>query len=195
MLKPVYVALLALGLAACGTNSQKQEKKMLFKEVKIGEVNESAPKLIGKDWMLITAGNDSSFNTMTASWGGLGHLWNKNVAFTFIRPQRYTFEFTEREEYFTLSFFSEEYRKALNICGSKSGRNTNKVAEAGLTPYALPDGSMTFEQASMVLVCKKLYADFLNPQAFIDTAIVGKVYAAKDFHKMYVGEIVKVYRK
>lgn len=189
------MALLAVGLTACGAGSQKQETKMLFREANIEEIRESAPKIIGQDWMLITAGNDSSFNTMTASWGTLGHLWNKNVALMFVRPQRYTFEFTEREEYFTLSFFNEEYRQALNICGTKSGRNTNKVAEAGLTPYALPDGTMTFEQARMVLVCKKLYAEFFDPKAFVDTSLVGKIYPTSDFHKMYVGEIVKAYKK
>ena len=187
--------LLAVGLTSCGAGSQKQEKKMIFKEANIEEVRESAPKIIGKDWMLITAGNDSSFNTMTASWGGLGQLWNKNVAFIFVRPQRYTFEFTEREGYFTLSFFAEEYRQALTICGTKSGRDGNKVAEAGLTPYALPDSNMTFEQARMVIVCKKLYADFLNPKAFVDGSLVSEIYPTSDFHKMYVGEIVQVYRK
>ncbi len=195
MLKSICMALMLAMLTACGGGTQKQEKKMIFKEANIEDVRESAPKLIGKEWMLITAGNDSLFNTMTASWGGLGHLWNKNVAFIFVRPQRYTFEFTEREDTFTISFFTEEYRKALNICGSKSGRNTNKVEEAGLTPYALPDGSMAFEQARMVMVCKKLYADFLDPKAFVDTAAVSKWYPTNDFHKMYVGEIIKVYRK
>ncbi|MGL5960278.1 MAG: flavin reductase [Bacteroidales bacterium] len=169
---------------------------MLFKEIKTDQINESATKLIGKDWMLITAGNDSSFNTMTASWGGLGHLWNRDVAFIFVRPQRYTFEFTEREEFFTLSFFSEEYRSSLKVCGTKSGRDTDKVAEAGLTPYTLPNGTIAFKEARLVLVCKKLYVDVLNPKAFLlDDAEIKKIYSASDFHQMYVGEITVAYTR
>lgn len=87
--------------------------------------------------MLVTAGNAEKFNMMTASWGGLGFLWNRPVAFVFIRPQRYTFDFVERNEGFTLSFFGEEYRKVLQLCGTKSGREIDKVAETKLTPLQL----------------------------------------------------------
>ena len=105
-----------------------------MKETDILEINENAVKLIGKEWMLITAGNMENYNTMTASWGNIGFLWGKPVATIYVRPQRYTLEYIEREECFTLSFFPEQYRKALNICGTKSGRDTDKVKEAGLTP-------------------------------------------------------------
>ena len=98
------------------------------------QIDENVIRLIGSQWMLVTAGNPAHFNTMTASWGGLGFLWNRPVAFVFIRPQRYTFQFAEENSGLTLSFFGEEYRDALKICGSRSGRDTDKVAEAGLTP-------------------------------------------------------------
>ncbi|MGL4364031.1 MAG: flavin reductase [Bacteroidales bacterium] len=168
---------------------------MKFKEVNIEDITESIPKLIGKDWMLITSGNEDSFNTMTASWGGLGHLWHKNVAFIFIRPQRYTFEFVEREEYFTLSFFPEEYRNSLKICGTKSGRDSNKIAEAGLTPHTLSNGTITFEEARYVFVCRKIYANFINEESLLlKSDEISKIYPEKDFHKMYIGEIIAAYK-
>ena len=105
-----------------------------MREIKATEIKENAIKLIGKDWALITAGDESGYNTMTASWGGLGQLWNKDVCFIFIRPQRYTYEFIEKNELFTMSFYPEEYRKALSFCGTKSGRDYDKAKETGLTP-------------------------------------------------------------
>jgi flavin reductase (DIM6/NTAB) family NADH-FMN oxidoreductase RutF len=164
-----------------------------YKKSTIEKIKESAAELIGKGWMLITAGNLKSFNTMTASWGNLGHLWNKNVAIMYIRPQRYTKEFVDREDIFTLSFFKEDYRKALNICGSKSGRDGDKVKEAGLTPIATPNGSVSFKEAHIILECRKLYKDELKPEGFIDKSISNEVYPTKDFHIQYIGEILAVY--
>ena len=146
-------------------------------------------KLINKQWMLVTAGNKERFNTMTASWGGMGVLWERPVAFVFIRPQRYTFEFTEKESVMTLSFFDEKFRGALNICGSKSGRDTDKIKECGLTPVEMPSGSMAFGEARVILECRKLYTDRLNPDGFVDAGICPKMYPGGDFHQMYVVEI------
>lgn len=144
-------------------------------------------KLIGKDWMLITAGDGSSFNTMTASWGGLGVLWERKVAFCFIRPTRHTFSFMERADRFTLSFFEEKHRKALAFCGSHSGRDRDKVKEAGLTP--VPEkGIVYFDEARLVLACRKLYFQDISPDRFLDAAI-DEMYPQKDYHRMYVGEI------
>lgn len=161
-----------------------------FKEISPNEITENPFKLIGKDWMLVTAGDKSKFNTMTASWGGVGILWNKPVAFTFIRPQRYTFEFTEQGEYYTLSFFDEKYRQALNFCGTKSGRDYDKVKETGLTPV-FSENAPYFGEAKLVLVCKKLYNQFLTEESLNDKALISN-YANNDWHKMYVGEIEKV---
>ena len=97
-----------------------------FKEISVNSINENFFKLIGEKWMLITAGNEQNLNMMTASWGGVGVLWNKNVAFSFIRPNRYTFEFTEQNDYYTLSFYDDEFKSELSFCGTNSGRDVDK---------------------------------------------------------------------
>lgn len=158
------------------------------------KLTENTFELIGKDWMLITAGDEKNYNTMTASWGGTGVLWNEPVSFIFIRPQRYTFEFTEKNGLFTLSFFDETYRSALRFCGSKSGRDFNKAAETGLTPVH-EDGLTYFAEAKLVVVCEKLYAQDLAAESFIDKSIIDKHYPNNDFHRMYVGKIVKCLKK
>lgn len=162
---------------------------MPFKEINPKDISFPLFKFIGDEWMLITAGNKDSVNTMTASWGGAGVLWNKPVAFSFVRPQRYTFEFMEKEQYFTLSFFYADMKQALKVCGSKSGRDIDKIKETGLIPqYDLE--APYFQQAKMVLVCKKLYGQFIKPEFFINEEIKD-FYPNKDYHKMYIGEIVR----
>lgn len=148
-------------------------------------------QLIGRDWMLVTAGTAESFNTMTASWGGLGHLWNRDVCFCFVRPQRYTFGFMERASHFTLSFFPTTYRAALEYCGSHSGRDVDKTAATSLIPVADETGAVYFAQARLVLVCCKLYGGDIVRSAFTDPALPAEVYPKGDFHRMYVGEIVR----
>lgn len=164
---------------------------MSFREIDLTNYDANPFEKIGRDWMLITAGNREKFNTMTASWGGMGVLWNKNVAFTFIRPSRYTFEFTEREDYFSLCFFPEDYRKELTYCGRNSGRDVDKVRETGLTPTFI-DGVPAFEEASMVLICKKLYAQPMGKEFVNDGDAVFPQYGENEpYHTMYVGQIVK----
>lgn len=162
-----------------------------FTELNPLDLDESAFRLIGKEWMLITAGTMDGWNTMTASWGGMGELWFKPAAFIFIRPQRYTLEFVEKEPVFTLSFFDESYRTALNFCGTRSGREFDKAAETGLTPFVTENGSVAFEEARIVMECRKLYTQELDPNGFLDDAIVPKCYPDSDFHRMYVGEVLK----
>ena len=162
----------------------------MWKEISPLELDGNAFKLIGKDWMLITAGNLDSFNTMTASWGGMGEFWNRRVVFTFVRPQRHTFKFIEREEYFTLCFFGEEYRKALSYCGSHSGRDVNKAKETGLTPAISQQGSVYFEEAWLVLECRKAYYQDIDPEKMLYIP-PDEIYALKDYHRMYIGEIVR----
>lgn len=165
---------------------------MSFKEVSPYELSDNAFKLIGKDWGLVTVKTDSGVNMMTVSWGGVGIMWNKPVTYCFIRPQRYTFDYLNGEEYFSLCFMPEEYRKQLTLCGTKSGRDIDKVAECGFT---VQDEAQTpyFEQSRLVLICKKLYAQDLTPDSVIDPA-VGKNYApdSSDYHKMFISEIVQV---
>lgn len=163
---------------------------MPFTEISPEAIQNNPFKLIGSDWMLVTAGTLDSYNTMTASWGGLGVLWNKNIAICFIRPTRYTYGFMESATYFTLSFFGEEHRDALNLCGTKSGRDTDKAAATGLVPVATESGGVAFAQARLVLECRKIYFQDLNPSHFVDPAIE-RHYAKKDYHRMYVGEIVR----
>jgi flavin reductase (DIM6/NTAB) family NADH-FMN oxidoreductase RutF len=170
-------------------NVERGVESMGFMETKPELLDDNPFKLIGSDWMLITAGTVELFNTMTASWGGLGILWERKVATCYIRPTRYTFEFTERSPYFTLSFFNEKHRKKLTYCGTHSGRNTDKVREAGLTPVK-EGGFVYFEEARLVLACRKLYYQDINPDRFLDPKIEN-MYPQKDYHRMYIGEIVK----
>lgn len=161
-----------------------------FKEISPGDIKGNIFDMVGREWMLVTAGKPGSFNTMTASWGGAGVLWNKPVAFSFIRPQRYTYQFMEKNDYYTLSFYDEKYRSALNLCGTCSGRDVDKVKEAGLTPAFCGD-AVYFEEAKLVLVCRKLYAQNMTTDSFIDKNIAA-TYTGGDLHRTYVGEIVKV---
>ena len=151
--------------------------------------------LIGKDWMLITVAGknengEDTVNTMTASWGGMGFLWNRPVAFCFVRPQRYTFAFTEQAERFSLSFFDESYRGALRLCGTKSGRDLNKFEAAGLTPK-MYDGTPVIAEARLNLICRKLYADTLREEGFALPELLQN-YSAGDYHRMYVIEIEQI---
>ena len=163
-----------------------------FKLIKPEALTDNVFKLLDKDWMLITAGTMDHYNTMTASWGHMGIMWNLPVAIGWIRPQRYTFEFTEKYSHFTLSFFTEEYRKALQFCGSRSGRDHDKAAETGLTPVATEQGNVIFQEARLVMECRKLYVDDLKAENFIAPELVSKNYPKNDFHRFYMGEIQTV---
>ena len=156
------------------------------------EISDNVFKLLDKDWMLITAGRLDHYNTMTASWGHMGIMWNLPVAMAWIRPQRYTFEFAEQYSDFTLSFFTEEHRKALQFCGSRSGRDHNKAAETGLTPLATEAGNVFFQEARLVMECRKIYSDDLKKEKFILPEVAQKNYAKGDFHRFYMGEIFNV---
>lgn len=167
----------------------------MFVKIDPCEMDGNVFQRIGDQWMLITAGNQESCNTMTASWGGLGVLWSLPVATAYVRPQRYTKEFMDREKYFSLSFYGEEYRKALALCGTQSGRDIDKVKECDFTvEYGVGD-TPYFAEAELVLICEKLYADELKPEQFIDNAVNEKCYPEKDWHTFYIGKIVEVLKK
>lgn len=156
-------------------------------------------KEISDGWLLITVGNEKEgYNTMTACWGHVGSIWGfgngKPSAIVYIRPQRYTKEWMDRFDTYTISFFPNEYKKDLVYLGSHSGRDGDKVAHTSLTPIFKED-HVTFEQASLVLKCRKLYAQPLVEEGFIDPSIVKDHYPQKDFHTMYIGEIEEVFKK
>ena len=162
----------------------------MSREISIRELDCNFVKMLSEDWALLTAGKVDNFNTMTVSWGGVGELWNKDVAFLFVRPQRYTYQFIENNDYFTLSFFGGEYKKELGICGSKSGRDIDKMEATGLTPISI-DNSTGFKEAKITVYMKKLAYQDMKPDGFIDNSIMNN-YANNDFHRIYVGEILKV---
>ena len=165
-----------------------------FKKIDPTGISGNLIKKIGYEWMLITAGNSNDFNTMTASWGGMGFLWNKPVAFIFIRPQRFTYQFAEKNAYFTLHFFEERYRDILNFCGSKSGRDVDKIAHTGLKIFSSPNNNIYYGQSYLQMECRKLYFNDIDPANFLDDKII-RNYPKNDFHRLYVGEIVECIQK
>lgn len=146
--------------------------------------------IFDKQWALLTAGTELRFNTMTISWGGLGTLWGKPTATVYVKPIRYTHDFMEQNDYFTVSFYQEEYRRALEVLGTLSGRDGDKVAKAGLTPKALEHG-MTFREAKATLVCKKIYRQDLDT-AQMPAEVVSTYYTSEAAHTMYIGEVVGI---
>lgn len=163
-----------------------------FRTVSLKSCNENVFKLFHQDWMLVTAGTLDSFNMLTASWGGLGILWETEVAMCVIRPTRHTFGFMEKSDTFTLSFFDEKYRKALKFCGKKSGKYVDKAKMAGLTPVKGRDGGIYFEEARMVFECRKLYWSDMDPAHFCNPKL-DNYYPEKDYHRIYYGKILTCY--
>jgi flavin reductase (DIM6/NTAB) family NADH-FMN oxidoreductase RutF len=174
----------------------KARRNMSIKRISANEYSFNPFQKIGKEWMLISAYDKekegNKINTMTASWGGVGVLWNKNVFFCFIRPQRYTKEFVDNSEKITLSFFDESKRDALTLCGRVSGRDCDKIEKSGLSAYE-KDGAVFFDEAKLMIVGKKLFCQYLDKDSFVDTGIVPVHYPAEDFHMMYVCEIEDMY--
>ncbi len=166
-----------------------------FSSISPYQLSDNPFTLIDKDWLLITAGDMAQHNTMTASWGGVGIIWNKPVATVYIRPQRYTKQFVDHCEYFTLSALPSEMRDVLTYCGRMSGKDVDKDKECGLTPFLCDENnpqSVGYEQAKLILVCRKLYAQTLTEESFIYPEIAQKNYPTKDYHEMYIAEIVDV---
>lgn len=165
-----------------------------MKEITYENFSENVFNTIGKDWLLITAEKDNKVNTMTASWGGLGILWNKKVAYIFIRPQRYTKEFVDGSDKLSLSVLPNSFRKELSYLGTVSGRDENKISKANLTINKYDDVPY-FAESRLTLICKKLYAQNLEEACFIDKSLIDKCYPLKDYHTMYVVEIEKILEK
>jgi len=162
-----------------------------FREIQPEQIEKNPFELIGSDWMLITAEKGGKVNTMTASWGGLGVMWGKNVAYIVIRPQRYTKEFVDYADTFSLSFFDNRFKKTLSYLGSVSGRDEDKIAKSKLTVVRC-DNTPYFEEANMVMVCRKLFAQSYQQDSILDKEVIPNWYPDFDFHTMYIGEIMKV---
>lgn len=142
-----------------------------------------------RQWALVTAGNRDNFNSMTISWGSMGTIWGKDIITVYIRPERYTFEFLRENETFTVSFYDEKYRKALDIMGTTSGRDTDKVKESGLTPVSIDD-STTYKEADETYLCKKIYMDQIDKTKLPEN--LNKYYDDKKTHYIILGEVIKV---
>ena len=151
--------------------------------------------IISKEWMLVSAGDREKFNMMTANWGGVGYLWHKPVVFVFIRPERYTREFVDNRGEFTLSFLGEAHKAAHAICGSKSGRDIDKVAATGLHPLFTDNGNPYFEESRLTLECRTLYRSELREDAFLAPEIWARWYNETNggLHLVYVAEIVNAW--
>jgi flavin reductase (DIM6/NTAB) family NADH-FMN oxidoreductase RutF len=163
----------------------------MFKEIPFTDVKENVVDLLKNQWGLVTAGDENGYNTMTVSWGAVGELWAMDMATIYIRPQRYTVNFLENSDYFTITFYPEDYHKALAFCGSKSGKDVDKIKETGLTPV-FSENAPYFEEAKLVLVCRKVAKGKFEPEQIIDKSIIDKQYPSNDFHYIYYGAIEKV---
>jgi flavin reductase (DIM6/NTAB) family NADH-FMN oxidoreductase RutF len=170
---------------------------MSWRPVSVNEFHTNIFDLWDNQWFLLTCGDFESgqFNSMTVAWGSLGIMWNKPFAQVVVRPTRYTFEFMEKFDFFTLCAFDRQYRKALQLLGSFSGRHVDKIARAGLTPVASPGiAAPAFAEARLVLECNKIYWQDFDPAHFLDVTIESK-YPKKDYHRVYFGKIVNIFEK
>ncbi len=177
---------------------------MAFKELKIENLNINPCQMIGADWMLITAGTEKSYNSMTASWGHIGALWGKHIngrptVEIFVRPSRYTDSFINNNKHFSLCFFGKEYQKDLSYMGSHSGRDEDKVSKTRLTPLFFDDVP-AFKEAKMIIIARKIYKGKIDQEGFIDNSIIkafydtdsGHAYNNNSYHNVYIGEIIKI---
>ena len=144
-----------------------------FKQIDPAEITDNFIRAIGREWMLVTAGNRESCNTMTASWGLIGFIWGRPVAQFVIRPQRYTRE--------------------LEYCGSRTGRTEDKIRNAGLTVACTDDGVPAPAEARLILQCRKLYVGRIRPEGFVDRSCDTKWYPQHDYHEVYIAEIERAY--
>lgn len=163
----------------------------MYKEIKFSEIKENVVDLLNGQWGLVTAGDKDDFNTMTVSWGAVGELWAMDMATIYIRPQRHTVKYLEEQEYFTLTFYPQEYKKALAFCGANSGRDVDKVEATGLNPV-FDEAAPYFDEAKIVLICRKVAKGSFDPQQMIDKSIIDTQYPQNDYHYIYYGAIEKV---
>lgn len=164
---------------------------MAFREITPEEIRDNMFVTINKEWMLLTAGDEKAHNTMTVSWGSTGELWGHYTATVHVRPQRYTLPFIENNDYFSLCVLPKNKHDAMVVCGRVSGRDGDKDQKAGITPV-FAEKAPYYEEARMVLICRKLYRQEMDPACFLDPSILTSSYPQKDFHVTFVGAIEKV---
>ena len=164
---------------------------MSFKTISPEEFKQNPFVAIGSEWMLIAAEKGGKANAMTASWGGVGIMWNKPAAFVFIRQTRYTKEFVDAGDHFTLNFFGGEFKKELGYFGRVSGRDEDKIAKTGMTVSTV-ENVPVFNDATTVLVCRKLFTQKLDEASFIDKKILEQNYSKDSMHSIYIAEIEKI---
>ena len=167
---------------------------MAFEKIDARELVLAPVKAIGDDWGILTGVSEKGFNSMTVSWGGVGVLWSKPVIFAFVRPHRYTYEFLEDGEMFSLAIMNKEIHTQMHVFGRASGRDVDKYAQSGLTA-ANENGVVYPEEAELVFICRKIANGDIDPTWFIDGNIDSDNYPNKDYHRMYIGEIVTVLKK
>lgn len=164
-----------------------------MKEIQLSSLSFNPFLKIRDQYALIACGNENDFNMMTVSWGCMGELWFKEVTNIFVRKSRLTYEYLEKNDLYSLIFLKDGYEKELKFLGSNSGRDVNKMNYSSLTPCLTKQGVITFKEAELTFVCKKLYSCDIKEQNFLDKTIFPKCYASGDIHKMYIGEIISVY--
>ena len=167
---------------------------MGFTKITVKDIDGNVFKMMDDDWFLITAGDRDGFNTMTAKWGALGMLWRRPIAECYITHSRHTFNFIEKSDYYTISFYDEKYRPQLSLCGTKSGRDIDKVMKTGFAPAFADCGAVYFEEARLVIVCRKIYSADFKPEK-IPRDILDTIYTTGDYHRAYIGEIIEVLKK
>ena len=163
-------------------------------DIPVEEFTVQPLQLLSQQWMLLCAGDyaKNDFNMMTIGWGSFGTMWKKPFVQVVVRPGRYTYEYLEKYDDFTLTAFPPQFREALNICGGKSGRDIDKLKETGLVPVESSKvKSPGFQQAELIVECKKMYYADIKPKHFLDPAIA-KNYPKKDYHRSYFGEILAI---
>ncbi|UDQ99367.1 flavin reductase family protein [Lentisphaerota bacterium WC36G] len=148
---------------------------------------------LNKNWMLLTVGDKKKFNTMTVSWGMFGTFWHKPMVMIGVRPQRYTYDFIENNDTFTLSGFPEGFKEQLTFCGRNSGREVDKIAETNLTPIIADEvDCVTFKEAELIIECRIVYCESLKGKNFKNKRIKPDLYPNRDFHKLYYAEVVNI---
>lgn len=167
---------------------------MRLKPVNARDLSVEALRLFTGRTPLLTAGDKTACNTMTIGWGGLGSLWQKPACTVYVRPSRHTFQFMESHDYFTVSVLPRDRKDILSLCGTKSGRDVDKIAVCGLTLCHGAGDAPFFDEAELVLVCRKLYAQDMRPECAVDTGAAAQFYTEGDWHRMYVGEVVEAYQ-